>query len=158
MISATRANADAVADRLAALPGRADAAMREASADLAGRLRATAARNLSGEILNARSGKLRESLAASVDLVGRVAATVTADTPYAAFQEYGFAGTETIRAHLRRQAQVFGRAVRPREFAVGAHTRQIDYPAHSYLRSALAELAPDIRGVIAAALDRALHP
>jgi hypothetical protein len=95
-------DAGAVADNLAALPGRADDAIGAVSVDLAGRLRAIAERNLSGDVLNARSGKLRESLAASVDLTSRIAATVTADTPYAAFQEYGFDGVETVRAHLPR--------------------------------------------------------
>jgi hypothetical protein len=151
-------DAGAVADNLAALPGRADDAIGAVSVDLAGRLRAIAERNLSGDVLNARSGKLRESLAASVDLTSRIAATVTADTPYAAFQEYGFDGVETVRAHLRRQAEAFGRAIRPVEAAVRAYDRRVDYPAHSYLRSALAELAPDIRAAIAAALDGALHP
>jgi hypothetical protein len=151
-------DAGAVADDLAALPGRADDALRAASVGLAGRLRAITERNLSGDVLNARSGKLRDSLAARVDLTRRIAATVTADTPYAAFQEYGFDGVETVRAHLRRQAEAFGRAIRPVTASVRAYDRRIDYPAHSYLRSALAELAPDIRTAIAAALDGALHP
>lgn len=158
MIAATVTNAAEVADRLATLPSAAEAALEIASSDLADRLLAIAQRNLSGDVLNARSGKLRDSLAANVDLAGRLTATVTADTPYAAFQEYGFDGSESVRAYLRQQTQAFGRAINPVQVAVKAHDRRVDYPAHSYLRSALAELAPDIRAAVSAALTGALSP
>jgi phage gpG-like protein len=156
MIAATMTNADEGADRLAALTAAAEAALEAVSADLADRLLAIAQRNLSGDVLNARSGRLRDSLAANVDLAGPLTATVTADTPYAAFQEYGFQGAESVRAYLRQQSQVFGRTIRPVQVAVKAHDRHVDYPAHSYLRSALAELAPDIRAAVASALAGAL--
>jgi phage gpG-like protein len=158
MISATLTNADAVADRLAALAPKAEAALGAAAFDLANRLLDRVERNLSGDVLKARSGALRASLAASVDPSSRITATVSADTPYAAFQEYGFTGNENVRSYLRRQSQAFGRAIRPISAAVRAHDRQVDYPAHSYLRSALAELAPDIRATLAAAVAGALEP
>jgi hypothetical protein len=158
MISASLENAGAVADWLRSLGPKAEAASAAASADIADRLLALAQDNLSGEVLNARTGALRRSLRASVDLSAGILATVTADTPYAAFQEYGFTGTETVRAHLRRQTKAFGRAIRPVEAQVKAYSRRVDYPAHSYLRSALAALAPDIASILADATAKALIP
>jgi len=155
MIGATL-NADAVLDRLAALPGKADSALRETAADLMARLRDRVSDNLSGGVLNARSGALRASLAASLDQAGGLVARLTAYVPYAAFQEYGFGGGESVRAHLRLQTQAFGKPIRPMEAQVRAYDRQVDYPAHSYLRSALAEMSADIRNSIEAAIAGAL--
>jgi hypothetical protein len=155
MIGATL-NADAVKARLSALPDRADGALRTAAADLIGRLRDRVDANLSGGVLNARTGTLRASLAASLDQGGGISATVTVSAPYAAFQEYGFSGGETVRAHLRLQSQAFGKPIRPVEAQVPAYTRQVDYPAHSYLRSALAELSAEIFDGITTAVAEAL--
>jgi hypothetical protein len=155
MIGATL-NADAVRDRLAALPDKADSALRAAAADLVARLRDRVDGNLSGGVLNARTGALRALLAAGLAQDGGIAATVSASAPYAAFQEYGFSGSESVRAHLRLRAQAFGRPIRPVEARVRAYSRQVDYPAHSYLRSALADLSSDISNGISAAVAEAL--
>jgi len=155
MIGATL-NADAVLDRLAALPERADSALNEAAADLTARLRDRVDANLSGGVLNARSGALRASLAAGLDQAGGLTARVTAAAPYAAFQEYGFSGGESVRAHLRLVTQAFGRPIRPVAAQVQAYGRQVDYPHHSYLRSALAEMSADIQDGMAAAIAEAL--
>ncbi len=155
MIGATL-NADAVMDRLAALPGKADSALSGAAADLMARLRDRVSGNLSGGVLNARSGALRASLVASLDQAGGLVARVTADMPYAAFQEYGFSGGESVRAHLRLQAQAFGKPIRPVEVQVRAYSRHVNYPAHTYLRSALADLSGDTRSGVEAAIAGAL--
>jgi hypothetical protein len=157
MIGASLSNVGAVADWLAGLAPKADAALRDAAADLAQRLRDRVDGNLSGGVLNARSGALRASLAVGLSQAGGIGATITAGTPYAAFQEYGFSGTETVRAHLRRQSRAFGRAIRPVDVQVRTYSRQVSYPAHSYLRSALAELAPEINAGIDAAMAEALQ-
>jgi len=155
MIGATL-NADAVMDRLSALPDRLDGALRGAAADLMIRLRDRVDGNLSGGVLNARSGALRASLAASLGQAGGLSADVSASTPYAAFQEYGFSGSESVRAHLRLVSQAFGRPINPVAAQVGPYSRTVDYPAHSYLRSALAELSAEIRTGIEAAVAGAL--
>ena len=155
MIGATL-NADAVRDRLAALPDKADSALSAAATDLLDRLRDRVDGNLSGGVLNARTGALRASLAAGLTRGDSVAATVSVSAPYAAFQEYGFSGSESVRAHLRLQAQAFGKPIRPVEVQVQAYSRQVDYPAHSYLRSALAALSSDIGDGISAAVAEAL--
>ena len=155
MIGATL-DADAVTARLAALPDKADSALRGAAADLVARLRDRVDANLSGGVLNARTGTLRASLAAGLSQGGDIAATVTASAPYAAFQEYGFSGSENVRAHLRLQSQAFGKPIRPVEAQVRAYTRRVDYPAHSYLRSALADLSVEIFDGIETAVAEAL--
>jgi len=157
MIGATLNNAGMVADWLAGLAPKADAALRDATADLLQRLRDRVDGNLSGGVLNAPTGTLRASLAAGLSQAGGIAATVTASAPYAAFQEYGFSGSETVRAHLRRQSQAFGKPIRPVDVAVRTYSRLVNYPAHSYLRSALAELSHDINSGIAAAVAEALQ-
>lgn len=143
---------------LAALGPKAQAASVQASNQILARLVNIIDRRLSGEVLNSRSGALRASLRTSVDLSAGILATVTANTPYAAFQEYGFSGVENVRAHLRHQTQAFGHPIKPIELQVRAHARRVDYPAHSYLRSALAELAPEIGPILADATARVLTP
>lgn len=155
MIGATL-NADAIMDRLGGLPDKADSAIRATAADLALRLRDRAQGNLSGVVLNARSGALRASLAISLDQAAGLQASPSAAAPYAAFQEYGFNGNERVRAHLRLQAKVFGKPTRPTEVQVGPHGRRVNYPAHSYLRSALADMSAEIRDSIAGAVEGAL--
>jgi murein DD-endopeptidase MepM/ murein hydrolase activator NlpD len=157
MIAATLNNAAAVADRLAALAPQADAALAGAADDLTERLRSLVDRKLSGEVLNARTGALRASLRAGVEQASGIVGSVSAAAPYARFQEYGFAGTESVRASTRRISRAFGRAIAPVTAPVRAHDRRVDYPAHSYLRSALAELAPDIGSALRAAMAEALE-
>jgi phage gpG-like protein len=153
MIDAAIDNVDAVVDGLADLAAKADAALIAASQGLTERLLALAAANLSGSVLKARTGTLRDSLSASVDLSGAdIRATVGSSAPYAAFQEYGFTGVESVRAHLRRQTVAFGRAIAPVQVAVRPYDRRVDYPAHSFLRSALADMSQDIEDGLADAL------
>jgi hypothetical protein len=158
MITATLDKTGAVAAWLQSLGPKAAFAAEAASSGLLDRLLAIADGKLSGTVLNARSGRLRDSLRATVDVSSAIAASLTADTPYAAYQEYGFTGVERVRAHLRNQTQAFGRPIAPVAANVRAYERQVDYPAHSYLRAALAELAPQIASVVADATQKALAP
>lgn len=108
-------------------------------------LRDRARDNLGGKVLRKRSGRLATGLEIAVTAAGNsvgVAARVTG-VPYAAYQEYGFHGTETVRAHLRTITEAFGRPIAARPVAVRSFARRVDYPAHSYLRAALASLAPE---------------
>jgi len=154
MIGATL-NTDTMLQHLAAIGPRADAALRDSSADLVDRLRNAVDRNLSGGVLKTRSGALRVSLAGTLTEGTGLTGTVSVGTPYAAFQEYGFSGTEGVRAYLR-QRRGPGRRGKSGPILVRAHDRRVDYPAHSFLRSALAEMAPDIRRAIAAAVAGAI--
>jgi hypothetical protein len=158
MIEAAILNAGAVADRFATLAPDAQLAVRAEADRIADDLRDAADRNLSGAVLKQRTGTLRASLRATVEENPQLSIQVTADTPYAAFQEYGFAGTESVRAHLRRQTKAFGRTINPREVAVHAFSRRVDYPAHSYLGAAAAEIGPFAPGRLSAALNEAFKP
>jgi len=159
MIDASITNEDAVVDRLAALGSDAAAALQDAAGQIGARLLEIADRNLSGGVLKARTGRLRASLAATTDISSDgIRSVVSANTPYAAFQEYGFAGFENVRAYLRRQTVAFGHPISPVEVQVKAHARSVDYAAHSYLRAALAELAPEIDGLLESSLAKVLQP
>jgi len=101
---------------------------------------------LGGQVLRERSGRLAAAvdfdITTGTDAGGAVAVNV-GGVPYAAYQEFGFHGTETVRAHLRLVKAAFGRAIPPRDVAVQSYARRVDYPAHSYLRAALDDVAPD---------------
>ena len=98
---------------------------------------------LSGQVLKVRTGTLRRSVTHRVDtlpdvILGIVGTNVT----YAARHEYGFHGSEMVRAHLRTVKQAFGKELKggARQISIRAHARRVDYPAHSFLRSALRDL------------------
>ena len=111
---------------------------------------------LSGQVLAVRTGRLRDSIVAEVRQVDQaIVATVGSDVGYAAFQEYGFNGTESVREHLRTIRQAFGRPIAEKQILVRASSRRVDYPAHSFLRSALAEMQPDLMAGLQAALTDA---
>src|SRR5580698_8412563 len=75
-----------VATKLAALPQKLRQGAQSAVAAGTEQLLATVQRKLSGEVLATRSGRLRDSIAASAaDLEGRI----SSDAPYARIQEFG---------------------------------------------------------------------
>ena len=116
-------------------------------------------RKLSGQVLNQRSQRLVRSIqGALADDGGSIIGTVGTNVEYAAHQEYGFTGTEQVREHARAITQAFGRALpAPVTVEIRAHSRQVDYPAHSYLRSSLAENEGRIRGAIQTAIEGAIN-
>jgi hypothetical protein len=112
-------------------------------------------------VLARRSGRLATSIEADTKVTAdRVSGTVDTSVPYAAFQEYGFSGAESVRAQLRTIATAFGKLLKggSRPIAVRAYERQVEAPARSFLRSALAEMAPRFRGELGEALFQALAP
>ena len=161
MIAVEILGAEEVLARLEAIPGAVEAGLARALARLSLELQARIERKLSGEVLQSRSGALRASIEASLDAGdGTLGLSLRSDLPYAGFQEYGFRGIESVGAQLRTIREAFGRPLRggAREIAVRAHSRRVDYPAHSFLRSALAEMEPDIRAGIAEAVGEAVAP
>lgn len=97
---------------------------------------------LSGQVLNRRSGRLSRSIHPEVQGGSpTVVGVVGTNVEYAAYHEYGFTGTETVRQHLRTITQAWGHPLRePVTFTVREHAREVNYPAHSFLRSSLADL------------------
>jgi hypothetical protein len=112
---------------------------------------------LSGQALRSRSGSLRSSIDLEVGQRGSaVTASVSTDSRYAAAQEYGFAGTVSVRASLRRIREAFGRPIAERAIDVRAYDRRMDLSEHSFLRSALQEMTPAIHDGIEAVLAEAV--
>lgn len=120
---------------------------------------------LSGQVLKVRTGTLRRSVHENVEVTSNnITGMVGTNMEYAAYHEYGFEGTVNVREHLRRtkaQAVEYKRselkgkasnllatwkAQRQKEatITVRAHTREINYPAHSFLRSASKDLRQDV--------------
>lgn len=107
---------------------------------------------LSDQVLHVRTGRLRRSITERVTQeAARVEGIVGTNVEYAAVHEYGFSGTVSVREHLRRAKSGFMQTVR-------AHTRKVDLPERSFLRSALADMEPDIRAEFEAAVSRAVAP
>lgn len=116
---------------------------------------------LSGQALNVRTGRLRRSITQRIEDSGPdISGIVGTNVEYAAIHEFGFKGNVSVKQHLRQVKQVFGRKLKsPVQALVGAHTRNVDLPARSFLRTALAELNDSgvIETEINAAIARAVE-
>jgi phage gpG-like protein len=142
MIGLTITGADELAAKLDGAPGILAARLGEVMARLGQALYARVEENLSGAVLHARSGKLAASIAQQTDNLSAAVGFDPDAVPYGAAQEFG----AEIRAHLieARNAKalafvVGGRRVfAKRVMFPGAHL-----PERSFLRAALADLAPD---------------
>jgi Bacteriophage HK97-gp10, putative tail-component len=108
---------------------------------------------LSGQVLMDRTGALRSSINLQIDQsAGRVTATVFSDCDYAHAQEYGFSGTVNVRASLRRIREAFGRPIAEKTISVRAQSRRMHLAEHSFLRSALEDMTPEIQDEVDAAM------
>lgn len=126
--------------KIEALKERLRAGIGEAIESAAARLLALVRAKLSGEVLNARSGALRDSIRSETDgLSARVFSDGT--VAYARVQEYG--GRIDIPEIAPKNARALsfpygGRLV----FAARTAAHVVTIPERSYLRSSLAEFAP----------------
>jgi phage gpG-like protein len=110
---------------------------------------------LSGQVLKNRTGTLRRSINYKIETTQHsVYGTVGTNKEYGAIHEYGYHGPVNVREHLRMIKQAFGRSINPREITVQAHTRQVNLPEKSFLRSALKEMEPEIINKLTAAAER----
>lgn len=130
---------------------------------------------LSGQVLNVKTGRLRRSINTRLsETADSVTGTVGTNVEYAKIHEYGFKGTVNVRAHLR-QARETGRmqlvnspgkkmkvwkrargAKTGQPFNVRAHTRRVDLPERSFLRTALYVMRPEIRKLFEDAAARTM--
>jgi HK97 gp10 family phage protein len=149
---------EAVIARLKAMGGGVRQSLRRAVIASAIDVQARSRQKLAGEVLNERTHHLHDSIHFETvqDDASGVVTRVGTDVAYAAFWEYGFSGTENVREHLRRTSVAFGRPITPVDVLVRAHSRQVDQAPRSFLRSALAELEPEIRARIEAAVHQAV--
>lgn len=100
---------------------------------------------LSGSPLHNVTGALQASFTAKTSTSSDdVSLTISSDSPYAAYHEFGFHGTESVRAFTRN-----GHPVR-------AFTRTVNYAGHPYFQPALDEYTPTIYADIDAAVQKAL--
>jgi hypothetical protein len=145
-------------DRLRALPDAIGSGLASAIAKLGVDLqRKVQQEKLSGQILINRSGALQSSIDLRLDQsAGTATATVYTDSKYARAQEYGFSGTVNVMASIRRIRQAFGRPIGEKTISVRAHSRRMDLAEHSFLRSALEDMTPEIRNEVEAALRAAV--
>ena len=112
---------------------------------------------LSGQVLRSRSGTLKSSIDLRIDQsAGAITASVFTDSRYAGVQEYGFAGTVSVRASLRRIREAFGRPIAEKTISVRAYNRRMNLPERSFMRSALEDMTPAIRDGVDAALAEAV--
>lgn len=102
---------------------------------------------LSGQVLKVRSNNLRSSIHQAVSVNGNViTGIVGTNVEYAAYHEYGLSGTVNVKEHLRTIKIAFGKALaKPKTITVRAHGRTVNYPEHSFLRSAMADMSDEIR-------------
>ena len=112
---------------------------------------------LSGQVLKTRTGALKSSIDRRVDQSTRGASTnVFTEIRYGTAQEYGFAGTVSVGAGLRRIRQAFGRPIAEKTISVRAYDRRMSLPERSFLRSALEDMTPAIGDAINAAVAEAI--
>ena len=158
MISADFLGDKPALDRLRALPDAANEGLARAVAKLGIGLQSRIRQDkLSGQVLKTRSGALKASIEVATDRgAAALTATVSTDLDYAAAQEYGFSGTVSVRSSLRRIKEAFGRPIAAKTISVGAHSRRMNLPERSFLRSALDDMTPDISAGVNDALREAI--
>ncbi len=127
---------DDLAQRFADMPSRIDEALQNGmQLAMAALVQDVQANKLSGQVLNARSGRLRDSITASISQNGAVTkGTVGSDVPYAAIHEYG--GT-ILRGRIK--------------------TTRINEPERSYLRSAQSDQAGAVQAQLTQSVMEAIN-
>ena len=131
--------------------------LRKAVAEQGIRMQALVKAKLHGIVLHQRSGRLVRSInVRTTDTADEISASVGTNVKYAAAHEYGFNDTVTVREHLVRITQAFGKPITPTTYTMPAHERHVQLPERSFLRSTLREEGPPIRAALATAVREAL--
>lgn len=110
---------------------------------------------LTGQVLNVRTGRLRRSINQSVtDTGAQIYGVVGTNVSYGRAHEMGFRGQMSVKAHMRQIKKAWGKPLKsPKSILVRAHSRTVDFPERSFLRSSLREMEPKIRYDIREALQ-----
>jgi hypothetical protein len=136
-------------------PASLDTQLGLAFAGIASALYARVLDNLAGDAVNAGDGSLREAITPSSDARSARVYVSTADAPYAGALEFGASIPAQLIAAKNGQALAFtvgGRQV----FAQQVMHPAFVLPPHSFLRSALADLAPDALATLDDAVAEAM--
>ena len=156
MIAVDVAGADAVTARLAGLPDALRARLGIAFADLGAALYARVIEKLDGEAVRAVTGRLKSAITQEV---GELTVSVGLDAgaaPYGAALEFGASIPAQLIAAKSAKALAFvvaGQQI----FAKHAMRPAVTLPAHSFLRAALDEMAPDILASLDGAVAEAIN-
>ena len=112
---------------------------------------------LSGDVLRVRTGRLRRSIHPEWDFrQGYSGATVGTNVEYAAIHEYGFSGSVQVKSFQREMTKAFGKPISPTQVTVRAHTRNVNMPERSFLRSTLREMKSEIEEGLQKAIAKEL--
>lgn len=136
-----------VAKRLRSIPDGVRSKLTDSIGRLTLRLqRKVVQEKLSGQVLNVRTGTLRRSIDQRVATDGNsVSGIVSTNLKYGKAHEYGSKQTVTVKEHLRLVKKAWGKELKSPVWAtVKAHTARQNLPERSFLRSALADLQPEI--------------
>lgn len=108
-------------------------------------------RKLSGQVLKVQTGRLRRSVNyRTTETETGIEALVGTNVSYGRAHEFGFSGEVGVKAHLRRVKQAFGRKLKKaKQVSVRAHSRTVNLPERSFLRSSLREMRTEIDSRIA---------
>ena len=87
----------------------------------------------------------------STSIIGKVGIGKDA-AKYGVMHEYGFIGSENVKAHLRTIKQAFGKPIASKQISISSHTRNVKYPEKSFMKTALSDLTPKIKEEIQKAL------
>jgi phage gpG-like protein len=152
---------DALVAKLAGLPDALTAQLRTAFGLAADALYAQAIANVSGAVVNARSGRLQAAITQASDASSASIGVDSGVAPYGPALEFGAsipaqliaaknakALTFVVGAFVVGGSQVFAKHVMHPAFVL---------PPHSFLRSALADLAPDLVAMVGDAVAEALQ-
>lgn len=137
----------AVSERLQKADVPLKAEMRKAISRAAVMLVAAIKMKLSDDVLHVRTGTLRRSVGYKiVEDDSGIAAIVGTNLVYGAVHEFGFHGPEQVKAYNRRVTKAFGRPLtKPTIARVRAHTRNVNFPERSFVRTSLSENLEQIR-------------
>ncbi len=150
-----------VVARLEAMPERLHTGVLRAVTTLCLKLQRMVKGKLSDDVLHVRTGTLRRGITQREDdSKESISGIVGTNVAYAARHEYGFTGTESVKEHLRTITKAFGKEIKSGAvtFSVRAHNRRVNYPPHSFLRSALTEMEPQIKASLEKAVGEAMNP
>ena len=102
-------------------------------------------KKLSGQVLKVQTGRLRRSINQRVtESDTGIEAKVGTNVEYARVHEFGFKGTVNVKEHMR-----LGNKVR-------AHSRKVNLPERSFLRSSLQDMQRDIDQRIARVVGQSI--
>lgn len=114
---------------------------------------------LTGQVLRVRTGTLRRSIEQIVVAEpDAVVGIVSTNVRYGRLHEYGYEGPVNVKGHLRTVVKAWGRTLKaPKKAQVSAHTRQVKFPARSFLRTSLREMQGAVEGELSKGISEAMR-